>query len=64
MNGKIIMTALAFVAAIGAKAQKEVVAPQNVYARQVTSLNGEWNYFVDLQEQGYYDYRMNPTQWG
>ena len=58
------MTALAFVAAIGAKAQKEVVAPQNVYARQTMSLNGEWNYFVDLQEQGYYDYRMNPTNWG
>ena len=64
MNSKIIMTALAFVAAIGMKAQKEVVAPQNVYARQVTSLNGEWNYFVDQQEQGYYDYRMNPTNWG
>ena len=54
--------ALAF--AIGAKAQKEVATPQNVYSRQSVSLNGEWNYFVDLQEQGYYDYRMNPTQWG
>ena len=45
-------------------AQKEVPAPQNVYARQTLSLNGEWNYFADVQEQGYYDYRMNPTQWG
>ena len=44
--------------------QKEVPAPQNVYARQNISLNGEWNYFVDQQEQGYYDYRMNPTPWG
>ena len=61
---KNIMTTLAFLLAIGAKAQMEVEAPQNVYARQITSLNGEWNYFVDLQEQGYYDYRMNPTQWG
>ena len=45
-------------------AQKEVPAPQNVYARQSISLNGDWNYFADQQEQGYYDYRMNPTRWG
>ena len=45
-------------------AQKEVPAPQNVYARQSVSLNGDWNYFADPQEQGYYDYRMNPTRWG
>lgn len=64
MNGKNIMTALAFIVAIAVKAQTEVPAPQNVYARQVISLNGEWNYFVDQQEQGYYDYRMNPTNWG
>ena len=48
----------------GASAQKEVPAPQNVYARQCVSLNGDWNYFADPQEQGYYDYRMNPTNWG
>jgi len=47
-----------------APAQTEVPAPQNVYARQTQSLNGGWNYFVDVQEQGYYDYRMNPTRWG
>jgi beta-glucuronidase len=45
-------------------AQKEVPTPQNVYARQSISLNGDWNYFADQQEQGYYDYRMNPTRWG
>lgn len=64
MNRKNIMMTLAFAVAIGMKAQTEVAALQNVYARQTMSLNGEWNYFVDLQEQGYYDYRMNPTQWG
>ena len=36
----------------------------NVLARKTTSLNGDWNYIVDVQEEGYYDYRMNPTQWG
>ena len=48
----------------GVQAQTEVPAPQNVYARQSVSLNGDWNYFVDQQEQGYYDYRMKPTPWG
>ena len=33
----------------GAVAQKEVPAPQNVYARQSVSLNGDWNYFADPQ---------------
>jgi beta-glucuronidase len=28
------------------------------------SLNGEWNYIIDVQEEGYYDYRMKPTRWG
>ncbi|MBR4534501.1 MAG: beta-glucuronidase [Bacteroidaceae bacterium] len=57
---------MAFIAtfALGVFAQQEVMAPQNVYARQTVSFNGDWNYFVDVQEQGYYDYRMNPTQWG
>ena len=64
MNKKNIMMTLALAVTIGVKAQKEVPAPQNVYARQNVSLNGDWNYFVDQQEQGYYDYRMNPTQWG
>ena len=36
----------------------------NVTARQTTSLNGRWNYIVDVQEEGYYDYRMNVTRWG
>ena len=31
-------------------AQTEVQAPQNVYARQSISLNGDWNYFADVQE--------------
>lgn len=42
----------------------EVTAPVNVYGRQITSLNGEWKAFVDQQDMGYYDYRMNPTPWG
>ena len=37
---------------------------QNVNAYECLSLNGEWNYIVDVQEEGYYDYRMKPTPWG
>ena len=37
---------------------------QNVNAYESMSLNGDWNYIVDVQEEGYYDYRMNPTRWG
>ena len=46
------------------KAAQEVKAPLNVYGRSFTSLNGMWKYFVDQQDIGYYDYRMNPTRWG
>ncbi len=42
----------------------EVPLIQNVMARHITSLNGPWHYIVDVQEEGYYDYRMNPTRWG
>ena len=42
---------------------KEVPLIQNVQAYESLSLNGEWNYIVDVQEEGYYDYRMNPTPW-
>ena len=37
---------------------------QNVNAYESMSLNGEWNYIVDVQEEGYYDYRMKPMRWG
>ena len=45
-------------------AQKEVAQIANVMGRQTTSLNGAWNYIVDVQEEGYYDYRMKPMKWG
>ncbi len=33
---------------------------QNIAARNVTSLNGRWNYIIDPYEMGYYDYRHMP----
>ena len=32
--------------------------------RHITSLNGTWHYIVDVQEEGYYDYRMKPMRNG
>lgn len=48
---------------LGARAQ-EIPQIGNVLSREKISLNGNWNYIVDVQEEGYYDYRMNPTSWG
>ena len=33
----------------------------NILSRDKISLNGKWNYIVDVQESGYYDYRMQPS---
>ena len=44
--------------------QSQVPQVMNVTNRQTVSLNGDWHYLVDVQEEGYYDYRMNPTRWG
>ncbi|MDR0972633.1 MAG: beta-glucuronidase [Prevotellaceae bacterium] len=43
-----------------AYAQNDVVM-QNVFARNVTSLNGSWNYIIDPFDMGYYDYRLNEN---
>ena len=51
-------------AALCASAAQQIPAPVNVQARQVTSLNGQWKYFFDRQEMGYYDYSKNPVKWG
>ena len=51
------------VAVLTAGAQ-EVPQIANVMNRQTVSLNGKWNYIVDVQEEGYYDYRMNLNRWG
>ena len=43
---------------------KEVPLIQNVGAYEGTTLSGDWHYIVDVQEEGYYDYRMNLNRWG
>ena len=60
---RLLLTVLTAATVVSAAAQE---CPQitNVINREKISLNGEWNYIVDVQEEGYYDYRMNPTPWG
>ena len=36
----------------------------NILNRNKISLNGKWNYIIDVQEVGYYNYRMNPIKNG
>ena len=36
----------------------------NILNRNKISLNGKWNYIIDVQEVGYYNYRMNPNKNG
>lgn len=33
---------------------------QNIYGRNIQSLNGRWHYIIDPYETGYYDYRRMP----
>ena len=63
MRKELLTLVLAIAGVMGAWAQ---AVPQitNVMNRQAQSLNGDWHYIVDVQEDGYYDYRMNPTRWG
>ena len=55
---------LLLMTAITASLAQQVPQVGNILGRQTTSLNGKWHYIVDVQEEGYYDYRMNPTRWG
>ena len=61
---KKLLTTTLLLAAILTSQATEVPQITNIMGRNTTSLNGAWNYIVDVQEEGYYDYRMNPYDWG
>ena len=62
---RLLTTVFALSCLLTASAQsKGLPLIQNVFAYESLSLNGDWNYIVDVQEEGYYDYRMNPTRSG
>jgi len=62
-NRKIFMLLFVGLFASAVVAQ-EVPQLTNVLNRETMSLNGQWHYIIDVQEEGYYDYRMRPTRWG
>lgn len=44
---------------------QEIPLVSNIYGRaNTTTLNGQWNYIVDVQERGFYDYRMREDRNG
>ena len=61
---KLLTTIVLMAAPILATLAQQVPQVGNILGRRTTSLNGKWHYIVDVQEEGYYDYRMNPTRWG
>ncbi|MBR4366632.1 MAG: beta galactosidase jelly roll domain-containing protein [Bacteroidaceae bacterium] len=63
MKNKILLSLITVMMTVAVEAQ-EVPQVANIMSRETMSLNGDWHYIVDVQEEGYYDYRMNPTRWG
>ena len=63
MKQLFVLVAL-FLSAATTCVAEEVPLLQNVLSRSTVSLNGSWHYIVDVQEEGYFDYRMKPTPWG
>ena len=63
MKNKILLSLIAVMMTVAVEAQ-EVPQVANIMSRETMSLNGDWHYIIDVQEEGYYDYRMNPTRWG
>ena len=62
---KRIILSLAIMATVMTTAMaQEVPQVANVLNRQTTSLNGDWHYIVDVQEEGYFNYRMKPFDTG
>lgn len=62
---RMILSFLCVLAAFLAVDAQELQLLGNIYGRQhLTTLNGKWRYIVDVQERGFYDYRMHETPWG
>jgi beta-glucuronidase len=53
-----VLAVLAICAPVAAQSPSRIV---NVEARRTTSLNGKWRVIVDPYENGYYDFRLQPS---
>ena len=56
-----VLAMLAVCAPVEAQSPSRIV---NVEARRTTSLNGKWRAIVDPYENGYYDFRLQPSKDG
>ena len=56
---KVLLYFLATLAGAGSPARGETVIA-DVFARHITSLNGQWHVIVDPYDTGYFDYRHHP----
>ena len=56
-----VLAVLAICAPVEAQSPSRIV---NVEARRTTSLNGKWRVIVDPYENGYYDFRLQPSKDG
>ena len=64
MKNILMMLCLAAGSCLSLQAQ-EIPLVNNIYGRpHTTTLNGQWNYIVDVQERGFYDYRMREDRNG
>lgn len=64
MKNRLIALCLAAGSFLALQAQ-EIPLVNNIYGRaHTTSLNGQWRYIVDVQERGFYDYRMREDRNG
>ncbi|HTS64733.1 MAG TPA: glycoside hydrolase family 2 TIM barrel-domain containing protein [Candidatus Acidoferrales bacterium] len=61
MRGFVLFLALA---AAALPAQAGPTAMANIAGRKTISLNGKWRVIVDPYENGYYDFRMQPSKEG
>ena len=61
---RLATAAAALFAAVSAYAATAANTIANVYGRECLSLNGEWDYIVDVQEMGYYNNAMRKTRYG
>lgn len=64
MRKNILLLAFAAIVGVCNTFAQDTAPISNVWGRKLMSLNGKWNYLVDMQEMGFYDYRMNETPWG
>jgi len=62
MTGRLV--SIAALLMLGAMAQAAAFTIANVEGRKTTSLDGKWQAIVDPYENGYYDYRLQPSPWG